>query len=246
LDPADTNGSAAFPVLKGESVSQGTEQTGEPESGERSKEAPGILLADDHVIVREAFRTLLEKEGFRVVAEASNGREAVQRAAELRPVLAILDLSMPVMNGLDACREILRVSPQTNVIVLTIHMDQPYVLEALIAGARGYALKTRGTAALITAIRQVLGGEFYLSPAVANTVVQAYLEENMSRDCLSGRERQVVQLIAEGMATKEIAAMLDISVKTAESHRNRIMRKLNIHDTAGIVRYAVRRGLTEA
>jgi len=206
----------------------------------------GILLADDHhQIVREGFRALLERAELNVIAEASNGREALQAATEFQPGIAILDISMPVLNGCDAYRELARVSPKTKVIILTVHTEEPFVLESLRAGAKGYVLKNRGASGLIEAIRVVSNGEVYLSPGIAKSVIQTFLGESVV-DELSSRERQVVQLIAEGMATKEVAALLEISVKTAESHRNRIMQKLNIHDTAGVVRYAVRRGLTEA
>jgi len=245
---AEKSGRAALPETRSgvPCTDDCTGQAVEREPNRELRSALRILLADDHVIVREALRALLEREGFSVVAEASDGQEAVRLAQEVQPCLAILDLSMPVLNGFDACREILRVSPQTNVIVLSVHTEEPYVLEALRAGVRGYAIKCRSAAGLITAIREVLEGDIYLSPGIAKTVVQAYLAEKGYKDCLSTRERQVVQLIAEGMATKEVAALLGISVKTAESHRNRIMQKLDIHDTAGMVRYAVRRGLTEA
>lgn len=205
-----------------------------------------ILLADDHEIVREGFRALLERAGLNVIAEASNGQQAVQAATEYAPDLAILDISMPLLSGCDACREIRRVSPKTRVIILTVHTEEPFVIESLRAGASGYVLKSRGATGLLEAIRVVLNGEVYLSPGIVKPVVQLFVTETAVEDPLSARERQVVQLIAEGMATKEVAGLLQISIKTAESHRNRIMQKLDIHDTAGVVRYAVRRGLTEA
>ncbi len=238
--PSDTGNPGA------ESPQDVVSQALQQEALKASKAGLGILLTEDHAIVREALRALLEREGFTIVAEACNGQEAVRLAEQTQPDVAILDLSMPVLNGVDACREVIRVSPHTKVIVLTVHTEEPYVLEALRAGARGYAVKNRSAAGLITAIREVLEGGIYLSPGIAKTVVQAFLADSTTKDSLSTRERQVIQLIAEGMATKEVAALLGISVKTAESHRNRIMQKLDIHDTAGLVRYAVRRGLTEA
>jgi len=205
-----------------------------------------ILLADDHEIVREGFRALLERAGLNVVAEASDGQEAVRAATEHAPDVAILDISMPLLTGCDACREITRVSPKTKVIILTVHIEEPFVIESLKAGAMGYVLKSRGATGLLEAIRVVLNDQVYLSPGIVKPVVQAFVAETAIEDPLSARERQVVQLIAEGLATKEVAALLQISIKTAESHRNRIMQKLDIHGTAGMVRYAIRRGLAEA
>jgi two-component system, NarL family, response regulator NreC len=213
------------------------------------KPMPGhtpILLADDHEIVREGFRALLERAGLNVVAEASNGFEAVSASAQHLPSIAILDISMPMLNGCDTCREIAKVSPKTQVIMLSVHTEEPFVAEALRAGAKAYVLKSRGATGLLEAIRVVWEGDVYLSPGIAHRAVHAFVAEDNSNDPLSSRERQVVQLIAEGMATKEIAVTLQISIKTAECHRNRIMQKLNLHDIAGVVRYAVRRGLTEA
>lgn len=205
-----------------------------------------ILLADDHVIVRQGLRALLEKENFTVVGEASDGREAVRIAADTRPDVCVLDLSMPMLNGVDAAREILQMAPRGKVVLLTMHGEDRYVLEALRAGVTGYVLKSRAAAGLTEAIHEVSRGNIYLSPGVSRAVVAAYLGKvEMPRDPLTARERQVLQLIAEGKATKEVAAVLGLSVKTAESHRARIMEKLDIHDTAGLVRYAIRQGLIE-
>lgn len=205
-----------------------------------------ILLADDHEIVRDGLRALLEREGFTVVGEASDGREAVKLAQDQQPDVAVLDLAMPSLNGVDAAKEIARVSPKTKAVLLTVHAEDQYVLTALRAGISGYVLKTKATADLVQAIKEVSLGKTYLSPGVSGAVVQAYLAKTeIPPDPLSSRERQVLQLIAEGKTTKEVATILIISVKTAESHRTRIMQKLDIHETASLVRYAVRQGLVQ-
>lgn len=205
--------------------------------------SPRILLADDHVIVRQGFRALLEREGLEVVAEAADGHEAVRLAGELHPDIAILDFAMPRLNGLDSAKEIRRRSPRTRIILLTVHTEDHYVLEALQAGVHGYVVKTQAAADLVQAIRETGGNAIYLSPSISRAVVEAYFDKAAPPgDVLSSRERQVLQLVAEGKTTKEIAAILGISVKTADSHRSRIMRKLDIHDTAGLVRFAIRRG----
>jgi two-component system, NarL family, response regulator NreC len=208
---------------------------------------PRILLADDHVIVRQGFRALLEREGLEVVAEAANGHEAVRLAAELLPDVAVLDFAMPLLNGLDAAKEIRRRSPRTRTILLTVHSEDHYVLEAVRAGVHGYVVKTQAAADLVQAIREIRGNAIYLSPTISRAVVEAYFAKvTPPGDVLSSRERQVLQLVAEGKTTKEIAGVLGVSVKTADSHRTRIMRKLDIHDTAGLVRFAIRRGLIHA
>ena len=208
---------------------------------------PRILLADDHVIVRQGFRALLEREGLEVVAEAANGHEAVRLAGELLPDVAVLDFAMPLLNGLDAAKEIRRRAPRTRTILLTVHSEDHYVLEAVQAGVHGYVVKTQAAADLVQAIREIRGNAIYLSPTISRAVVEAYFDKAIPPgDVLSSRERQVLQLVAEGKTTKEIAGVLGVSVKTADSHRARIMRKLDIHDTAGLVRFAIRRGLIHA
>jgi len=205
-----------------------------------------ILLADDHQIVRQGLKALLEREGFDVAAEASDGLEAVRLARDLQPDVAVLDIGMPLLNGLDAARQVLQASSRTRAILLTMHAEDHYVLEAVRAGVTGYVLKTQAAGDLVQAIREVAGGAIYLSPGVSQAVVQAYrAKSDLPPDPLTPRERQVLQLIAEGKRTKEIAALLGVSVKTAESHRTRLMEKLNIHETASLVRYALQRGLIQ-
>jgi len=205
-----------------------------------------VLIADDHKIVRQGLRSLLEKAGHAVVAEACNGREAVELAEAHRVDVAVLDISMPVLNGVDAAREMGRTFPRTRAILLTMHADRPYVVEALRAGAKGYVLKTQAAEDLVRAIDEVCRGAVYISPGVATSLVDEVIGVDASRfEQLTARECQTLQLIAEGKSTKEIARLLDISYKTAESHRTRLMKKLDIHETAGLVRYAVRRGLVQ-
>jgi two-component system response regulator NreC len=206
-----------------------------------------ILLADDHMMVREGVKAVLQQEGFTVVADASDGHEAIRLAEQQHPDIAILDYAMPLLNGIDAAREVLRVSPRTKVIMVTMYAEDAFVLEALRAGIRGYLLKARSMSELVNAVREVWKGEIYLSPSISRTVVQAYLGmvDTSAEDVLSTRERAVLQLVAEGKSSKEIASLLNISPNTVESHRTRIMQKLNIHDTAGLVRYALRHGLIQ-
>jgi two-component system response regulator NreC len=205
-----------------------------------------IVLADDHVLVRQSLKTLLEREGFQVVAEASDGQEAVRHAASLQPDIAVMDISMPILNGLNAAREMSRSIPKTKVILLTQHDEGQYISEALDAGVKGYVLKNQVASDLLDAIRQVSRGQVYLSPGVSSGVMEAYHSKSeKSKNSLTLRERQVLQLIAEGKSTKDVASLLGISVKTAESHRTRLMNKLDIHETASLVRYAVRQGMVE-
>ena len=205
-----------------------------------------VSLADDHSLIRQAFRALLEKQGFQVVSEASNGQEALRSVEKTQPEVAILDISMPVLNGVDAARELVKSSPKTKVILLTQHDEDQYVMEALRVGVRGYVLKSQAAEDLVHAIQEVCRGSVYLSPNISSVVVDAYLSKTYtSPDPLSGRERQVLQLVGEGRSTKAIAVQLGISVKTAESHRSRLMKKLDVHETASLVRYAIRRGLIQ-
>ena len=204
-----------------------------------------ILLIDDHALVREGLRLILGVEKMDVVGEASDGEEGVRLARELQPDVAVIDLSMPRMNGFDTGSEILRVSPSTITILLTMHAEVQFLLQALAAGFRGCVLKSNAASELIRAIRHLAeGGSRYLSAGVSMAVVDAYLEGKESTpDPLTVRERQVLRLIADGRSTKEVAAALGLSVKTAECHRSHIMEKLDIHETASLVRYAIRRQL---
>ena len=206
-----------------------------------------VLLADDHDVVREGFRAVLEREGFKVVGEAADGHQAVRLAAAERPDVAVLDISMPHLNGLDAGRQIIELcGSRPLVVLLTMHAEEHIIVAALRAGIRGYVVKTQGTSELVRALRDVAAGGTYLSPSVCGLVVGTFLSGRESAaDPLSAREREVLQLVAEGRTTKEIATLLDVSVKSAESYRTRLMDKLNIHDTATLVRYAIRHGVIE-
>jgi two-component system response regulator NreC len=205
-----------------------------------------VLLADNHALVRHGVRALLEREGFQVAAEASDGQEVLRMVPSVRPDIAILDISMPLLNGLDAARGLKRLSDKTKVILLTRHDEPQYVTEALRAGVKGYVLKSQAATDLLDAIREVTRGGVYLSPNVSHTIVEAYLSKgDAAADPLTPRERQVLQMVGEGKSTKDVARLLGISAKTAESHRARLMRKLDIHETASLVRYAIRRGLVE-
>ncbi len=203
-----------------------------------------LVLADDHILVRQGLRSLLEREGHQVIGEAADGLEAVKQVAALKPDVVIMDISMPNLNGIDAAREILASAPATKAILLTQHDEDVYVTGALEAGVRGYVLKNQVAGDLLNAVQRVSSGQVYLSPGVSQAVVTAYrTRPQKSSDPLTLRERQVLQLIAEGKSTKDVASILFISVKTAESHRSRLMQKLDIHETASLVRYAIRRGL---
>jgi two-component system response regulator NreC len=205
-----------------------------------------IVLADDHVLVRQGLKSLLEREKFQVVAEASDGQDALRLAETHHPDIAVLDISMPTLNGIETARELGRSCPKTKAILLTQHEEDQYIHEALEAGVKGYVLKNQVASDLLQAIQRVSRGEFYLSPGISRSVMEAYrTRSNRPADPLTARERQVLQLIAEGKSTKDAASLLGISVKTAESHRMRLMQKLDIHETASLVRYAVRRGLIQ-
>ena len=203
-----------------------------------------VILADDHQIVRQGIRTLVERQGVQVVAETGDGLMLIEQARQHLPDLAIVDVSMPGLNGIDATRQMLAAVPTMAVVLLTMHDEELHVSAALRAGVRGYVLKTQAADELMNAIRTVSTGGTYLSPKVSRMVVSAYVSgADTAADPLTARERIVLQLVAEGRTTKDIAGTLNLTVKTAESHRARLMEKLDIHDTAGLVRYAIRRGV---
>ncbi|HET6418560.1 MAG TPA: response regulator transcription factor [Geobacteraceae bacterium] len=209
-----------------------------------------ILLADDHKIVREGLNSLLGREpDMEVVAMADNGRTAVQLAGQLMPDIAVIDIAMPDMNGIEATRRISAENREVKVLSLSMHSARRFVVEALSAGAKGYLLKDCAFDDLVRAIRTVAGNETYLSPKVAGLIVKDYLKRSPESappavSLLSSREREVLQLIAEGESTKEIAYTLGVSIKTAETHRQQIMKKLNLHSVAELTRYAIREGIT--
>lgn len=203
-----------------------------------------VVLADDHAMIRQGLRVILEAEGFQVVGEASNGAEALDLCQKVRPDVAVLDISMPLLNGLDAAGQILKAHPQTKIILLTAHTQERYAVESLRHGVTGYLLKENAAEELVQAVRAVSGGAIYVTSGVSRSVVQAFSARvSDSDELLSPRERQVLQLIAEGKSMKEIGVLLGVSSRTADSHRTKIMNKLGLHDTASLVRYAIRAGL---
>lgn len=206
-----------------------------------------ILLADDHTLVRAGLRSLLSlMPGVDVVAEAANGREAVQLAAELRPDVVLMDINMPELNGLDAAERITKDVPGVRVIILSMFGNEQYVEQALRSGASGYLLKDADARELELAIKAVTRGETYLSPAAATHATALALRAKATAEPLTGRQREILQLIAEGASTKDIAQKLGLSVRTVETHRAQIMDRLQIRDLAGLVRYAIRTGLVRA
>lgn len=207
-----------------------------------------ILLVDDHQLVRAGIQALLrDLAGVEIVGEASDGREALRLIAAHHPDVVLMDIMMPGMNGLEATARMVKDYPRTRVIILSVNASEEYVLQALRAGAAGYLLKNITPAELETAIRAVARGERYLTTAVSRHVIDAYLErvgpEASSLDRLTPRQREVLQLVAEGATTKEVGRKLGVSVKTAEMHRSQLMDALGIHDVAGLVRYAIRMGV---
>ncbi len=209
-----------------------------------------ILLADDHKITRQGLRSLLEKQkDMEVIGEADNGRSALQLANELGPDVIIMDVTMPDLNGVEATRQILSKSPDIKIIALSMHSDAMFVTEMLKSGASGYLLKDCAFDELTRAIKTVMENKTYLSPAISGVVVEDYLHRLSSNDfkspdILTDREKEVVQLMAEGNSTKQIALKLHISVKTVETHRRQIMSKLDIHNVAELTKYAIRKGIT--
>jgi DNA-binding NarL/FixJ family response regulator len=206
-----------------------------------------ILLADDHAVVRQGFKMILDAQAdMEIVGEAGNGRQAVELAEQLRPDVVVMDVAMPELNGIEATRRLASSVPHARVVALSMHKDSVYVREILRAGARGYLLKDSGAADLVAAIHAVASGESYLSPAVSNAVLDDYRRHVTNPiDLLTSREREVLQLLAEGRTNKEIAGVLNLSVYTVDAHRGRIMEKLNLHSISELVRFAVRNGLIE-
>jgi len=209
-----------------------------------------IIIADDHMIVRQGLATLLAKEpDMEVVAEAENGREVVQLVKELRPDVVIMDVNMPDLNGIEATRQVLAAFPETKIIALSMHADRRFVVNMLKAGSSGYLLKDCAFEELAAAIRLVMANKTYLSTRVSNVVIQDYVQgmsapRSSAFTMLTPREREVLQLMAEGKPTGQIAEQLHISVKTVETHRQQIMHKLGIHSIAELTKYAIREGLT--
>jgi len=206
-----------------------------------------ILLADDHSVVRQGFKMILAAQpDMEIVGEAANGREAVEFAGQLQPDVVVMDVAMPELNGIEATRRLADVSPRTRVLALSMHKDSVYVREILRAGARGYLLKDAISSDLLAAVRAVSRGEGYLSPGVSDAVLNDYRRHVTDPiDLLTSREREVLQMIAEGKTNKEIAVVLNLSVYTVDAHRGRIMEKLNLHSGNELVRFAVRYGLVD-
>jgi DNA-binding NarL/FixJ family response regulator len=214
--------------------------------------AVSLLVADDHEIVRRGIRALIQEQpGWQIAAEAKDGRDAVTKATEFQPDVAILDITMPSLNGLDAAMQIAKLSPRTKVLILTIHESDQLSRKALDVGARGYILKTDAAFDLITAVSSLLSDKVFFTPKVSQMVLNGYLRKGptVSEDeplQITAREREIVQLLAEGRHSKEVATVLDITVKTVESHRSNILRKLHFHSVTELVRYAVRNHIVEA
>jgi RNA polymerase sigma factor (sigma-70 family) len=207
-----------------------------------------ILIADDHGVVRKGLRLQLEQhEGFQVVGEASDGREAVRMSEELKPDVVIMDIAMPNLNGIDATAQMVKRNPHIGVIILSMHSDETYLTRTLTAGAKGYLLKDTADVDLYRAVQVVAQGKPFFSPTIANTLLEDYMRQLQQRglqdtyDLLTDREKEVLQLLAEGKSNKEVAATLNLSTYTVETHRTRLMQKLNLHSSADIVLYAVRK-----
>ena len=207
-----------------------------------------LLVADDHEVVRNGVRCLLEAQpGWQVMAEASNGREAVEQAQRVKPDVAVLDIGMPSLNGLEAARQMLKNDPRIKIVILTMHDSDNLIREVLKVGARGYVAKSDAIRDLVTAINAVRSGDTFFTAKVAEVVLEGYLDKNGATDVrLTPRQREVIQLLAEGQSSKEIAVTLGLSVKTADTHRADIMRRLDCHSVTELVRYAVRNNIIEA
>ncbi len=209
-----------------------------------------IVLADDHTIVRHGLRVLLERQpGLLVVGEASNGREAIEIAQQQSPDIVLMDVAMPILNGIEAAARITSALPKTAVVILSMHSDESYILRALKAGARGYLLKDSAESDLIQAVQAVAAGKAFFSPAVSKVLAEDYLRQVQQRgvedpyDLLTSRERELLQLITEGKSAKEIASLLNLSIHTVDTHRGNLMQKLNVHSIPELILYAVRKGI---
>jgi two-component system, NarL family, response regulator NreC len=210
-----------------------------------------IVLADDHTVMRNGLRLLLERQpGFQVVGEAADGRQTLKICEEQEPDVVVLDIAMPNLNGIEAARQIVARFPQTSIVILSMHADESYVLRALKAGARAYLLKDSAEADLINAIRAVSDGKAFFSPAISKMLVEDYMSRLEQRgvedsyELLTPREREILQLLAEGKANKQVASILNLSLYTVETHRGNILQKLNLHSVPELILYAVRKGLT--
>lgn len=210
-----------------------------------------VLLAEDYTIIRKGLRALLEKEtGMEIAGEAEDGREAINKAGALCPDVVVMDIAMPGMNGLEATRQMKKRYPGIKIIILTVHPDEEYIFQTLRAGASGYLVKSAAPTDLTDAIRAVMKGESFLSPSISRTVIDAYIqksdntnEKESAFEILTQREREIMQLIAEGLTTREIADKLCISIKTVETHRSHLKEKLNARNMAELIQYAVHKGL---
>ena len=209
-----------------------------------------ILLADDHTIVRKGLRLLLESQpDFEVIADAADGREAVALAEAHLPDVVVMDIAMPTLNGIEAARQIAAKVPKAAIVFLSMHVDEGYVLKALKAGARAYLLKDSAEHDLIAAVKAVNAGKAFFSPSVSKLMVEDYLRQMEDRhvedsyELLTGREREILQLLAEGQTSKDVASLLGLSPHTVETHRGNILQKLNLHSTAELILYAVRKGV---
>ncbi len=210
-----------------------------------------VLLADDHTIVRQGLRALLDsQEDIEVVGEAEDGRQAIENVKQLVPDIVVMDITMPSLNGIEATRQIKKLNPEIKVLVLTVHINEEYIYQVFQAGASGYLLKESAVSDLVSAINVAKKGEIFLSPSISKIIVKDYMKHAEgesggfnSLNLLTGREREILQLIAEGRTNKETAHLLKLSVKTVDVHRAHIMGKLNIHDVTGLVKYSIKKGL---